>query len=62
MASFDTHTHCACCREKGEGMDFCVENPKSSDCQICNAFTTDQRQQLATPYRLKKRKAGGEET
>ena len=55
MASFDTH--CARFREKGKGSDFCVENPPSSDCQICNAFTNDQRQQLATPsYRLKKEK------
>ena len=51
MASFDTHSHCARCRE------FCVENPQSSDCQICNAFTSDQRRQLSTPsYRLKKEK------
>ena len=57
MASFDTHSHCAHCREKGKGTDFCVENPQSSDCQICNAFTSDQRQQLTTPsYRLKKEK------
>ena len=58
MASFDTHSHCARCREKGKGTDFCVENPQSSDCQICNAFTNEQRQQLATPltYRLKKEK------
>ena len=57
MASFDTHSHCARCREKGKGMDFCVENPQSSDCQICNSFSNEQRQQLATPsYRLKKEK------
>ena len=57
MASFDIHSHCARCREKGKGTDFCVENPQSSNCQICNAFTNDQRQQLATPsYRLKKEK------
>ena len=57
MANFDTHSHCAHCREKGKGTDFCVENPQSSDCQICNAFTNDQHQQLATPsYRLKKEK------
>ena len=55
MANFDSH--CARCREKGKGTDFCVENPQSSDCQICNAFTNEQRQQLATPsYRLKKEK------
>ena len=27
IALFDTHTHCARCREKGKGQDFCVENP-----------------------------------
>ena len=55
MANFDTRSHCARCREKGK--DFCVENPQSSDCQRCNAFTSEQRQQLATPsYRLKKEK------
>ena len=31
MALFDTHTHCARCREKGKGQDFCVENPTSAD-------------------------------
>ena len=57
MANFDTHSHCARCREKGKGTDFCVENPQSSDCQICKTFTSEQRQQLATPsYRLKKEK------
>ena len=57
MANFDTHSHCARCREKGKGMDFCIENPQSSDCQICKAFTSERRQQLATPsYRLKKEK------
>ena len=57
MANFDTHSHCARCREKGKGTDFCVENPQSSDCQICNSFSNEQCQQLATPsYRLKKEK------
>ena len=56
MANFDSHSHCARCREKGKSTDLCVENPPSSDCQICNAFT-NERQQLATPsYRLKKEK------
>ena len=57
MALFDTHTHCARCKEKGKGQDFCVENPESSDCPICNAFTPEQRLQLATPaYKIKKEK------
>ena len=56
MALFDTHTHCARCREKGQ--DFCVENPTSADkCPICITFTSDQRLQLATPaYKIKKEK------
>ena len=58
MALFDTHTHCARCREKGKGQDFCVENPTSADkCPICITFTSDQRLQLATPaYKIKKEK------
>ena len=56
MANFDSHSHGARCREKDKGTYFCVENPQSSDCLICNAFTSEQRQ-LATPsYRLKKEK------
>ena len=58
MDLFDTHTHCARCREKGKGQDFCVENPNSADkCPICITFTSDQRLQLATPaYKIKKEK------
>ena len=58
MALFDTHSHCARCREKGKGQDFCVENPTSADkCPICTTFTSDQRLQLATPaYKIKKDK------
>ena len=57
MANFDSHLYCARCREEGKGSDFYVKNPQSSDCQICNAFSDEQRQQLATPsYRLKKEK------
>ena len=57
MATFDTHSHCARCRDKGKGKDFCVENPQSSDCQICKSFTPEQHQQLATPsYKIKKEK------
>ena len=57
MANFDSHTTCIRCREKGKGNDFCVENPNSTECQICNSFSEDQRKQLATPsYRIKKEK------
>ena len=34
-----------------------VKNPQSTDCKICNAFSEEQRLQLATPsYRIKKEK------
>ena len=57
MANFDTHAFCARCREKGKGTDDCVKNPQSTNCPICNAFSEDQRIQLATPsYRIKKEK------
>ena len=57
MALFDTHTHCARCREKGKGQDFCVENPNSADkCPICitlpviNVFSLQH-----LPIKLKKK-------
>ena len=57
MASFDSHSHCTRCKDKGKGKDVCVDNPQSSDCQICKSFTSEQRQQLATPsYKIKKEK------
>ena len=57
MVNFDTHLYCARCREKGKGADTCIKEPQSDNCQICNAFSEEQHQQLATPsYRLKKEK------
>ena len=57
MANFDTHSHCARCRDKGKGKEPCVQDPQSSNGQICNTLTSDQCQQLATPsYKLKKEK------
>ena len=57
MANFDSHAFCARCREKGKGSDDCVKNTQSTDCKICNAFSEEQRLQLATPsYRIKKEK------
>ena len=54
MASFDTHSFCARCREKSKGPDPCLSK---SDCQACNILTEDQRLQLSTPsYRIKKEK------
>ena len=57
MANFDTHSHCARCRDKGKGKEPCVSDPQTSDCQICNNLTSEQLQQLSTPsYKLKKEK------
>ena len=54
MASFDTHSFCARCREKSKGPDPCVSK---SDCQACSILTEDQRLQLSTPsYKIKKEK------
>ena len=52
MASFDSHSFCACCREKSKGSDPCVSH---NDCNACNILT--EHLQLSTPsYRLKKEK------
>ena len=57
MANFDTHSHCARCRDKGKVKEPCVSDPQTSDCQICNSLTSEQLQQLSTPsYKLKKEK------
>ena len=54
MASFDSHSFCARCREKGKGSDPCTSH---NDCTACNSLTEEQRLQLSTPsYRLKKEK------
>ena len=54
MASFDSHSFCARCREKSKGSDPCISH---NDCPACNSLTEEQRLQLSTPsYRLKKKK------
>ena len=54
MASFDSHSFCARCREKGKGSDPCTSK---NDCNSCNLLTEEQRLQLSTPpYRIKKEK------
>ena len=56
MASFDGHSFCARCREKGKGKDTCVESP-TTECKFCVLLTPEQKAQLATPsYKLKKEK------
>ena len=54
MASFDSHSFCARCREKSKGSDPCILH---NDCPACNSLTEDQHLQLSTPsYRIKKEK------
>ena len=54
MASFDSHSFCACCREKGIGSDPFISH---NDCPACNSLTEEQCLQLSTlSYRLKKEK------
>ena len=55
MASFDTHSLCARCREKGLDEDPCVSK---LPCEYCELLTPEQVIQLATPtYKLRKEKA-----
>ena len=57
IASFDGHAYCTRCRDKGKGEEPCISNKEASDCKFCNAFTPEQRVQLATQsYKLKKEK------
>ena len=54
MASFDGHSKCTRCRDKGVGEDDCV---LKKDCAVCKGFTPEQVLQLATPtYRERKNK------
>ena len=50
MASFDKHSRCAHCRDKGLGEDACV---KKLPCEFCELLTPEQVLQLSTPtYKL----------
>ena len=54
MASFDSHSRCARCRDKGLGEDPCV---KKLQCDLCDLLTPEQIVQLSTPtYKLRKEK------
>ena len=54
MASFDKHSRCARCRDKGLGEDPCV---KKLHCVFCELLTPEQVIQLSTPtYKLRKEK------
>ena len=55
MASFDSHTFCARCRDKGQ--------PDTKDCKFCNSLTPEEHLQLATPsYKLKTEKREAKKT
>ena len=59
MASFDKHSRCARCREKGQGDDPCVQNLQ---CDFCSVLTPEQVFKLSTPtYKLRKEKAKAKE-
>ena len=52
MASFDQHSRCARCRDKGHGDDACV---KKLPYEFCELLTPEQVLQLSTPtYKLRK--------
>ena len=52
MASFDQHSRCARCRDKGHGDDACV---KKLPCEFCELLIPEQVVQLSTPtYKLRK--------
>ena len=54
MASFDSLSFCACCREKSKCSDPCVSH---NDCNSCNILPEEQCVQLSKPsYRMKKEK------
>ena len=56
MAIFDGHSFCACCRDKGNRKDPCVETP-DAECKFCIVLTPELKAQLAMPsYKLKKEK------
>ena len=46
MASFNSHSKCARCHDKGVGEDDCI---LKKDCAVCKEFTPEQITQLATP-------------
>ena len=54
VASFDKHSRCARCRDKGQGDDPCV---KHIPCEIYDLLTLEQVLQLTTPtYKIRKEK------
>ena len=59
MASFDKHSRCARCRDKGQGEDPCV---KQQSCEFCDLLSPEQLLQLSTPtYKIRKEKQKSKE-
>ena len=59
MASFDKHSRCARCRDKGHGDDPCVNNLV---CALCDQLTPEQLLQLSTlTYKIWKEKQKSKE-
>ena len=59
MASFDKHSRCARCRDKGHGEDPCVKNLA---CKFCDILTPEQLLQLSSPiYKIRKEKQKSKE-
>ena len=57
MASFDRHSRCARCRDKGLGDDPCISK---LPCEYCELLTPEQ---VITPtYKIRKEKAKSKET
>ena len=52
MVSFDGHSKCARCRDKGVGEEDCV---LKKDCAVCKGFTPEQVLQQATPTYSKRK-------
>ena len=48
MASFDGHSFCARCRDKGKGKDPCVET-LDAEYKFCIVLTPEHKAQLAMP-------------
>ena len=46
MATFDQHSKCMQCHNKGSGSDTCI---LKTDCKFCSLLTSDQKSHLATP-------------
>ena len=56
MAEWDSHHYCPKCRDDLKGDDLCV---KSLECNICSAFSEDQKKTIRNRNRYKSKKDQG---